>query len=213
MTRTTKLASQIAALLSLFFATQAALSNTFEAQLDASQVVSHATTTTGTGFATFALSSDQSQLAYTLSLNGLNFEQTAANRTNASDVTAIHLHTGSAGATGFHTLNIFGNPSEDDADLVVDFANNTLSGIWDDGDAIDSSTGMPFNQTAGGSTKFLADFIDELENNDLYLAIHTFGEGGSVAIRGQVNSVPEPGSQAMFGAAAMLCLIGLRRKR
>jgi len=214
MTRTFKLVSQTATLLSLLSFTQTVFSDTFyEAQLDASQVVSHATTTTGTGFATFALSTDQTQLAYTLSLNGLTFEQDVANRTNTTDVTKIHLHSGAVGAAGIHTLNIFGLPSEDDADLVVDYANNTLSGIWDASDAINSATNAPFDQTVGGTTKYLADFVDKLENGDLYLAIHTFGEGGSVAVRGQLYAVPEPSSQCMLAAVAALGLIGLRRKR
>lgn len=214
MTRTIKFVSQSAALLSLLMLTQAAFSHTlYEAQLNASQVVSHATTTTGTAFATFELNDDQSQLAYTLTLDGLNFEQDVASRTNATDVNKIHLHSGSAGSAGVHTLNIFGLPSEDDADLVVDYANNSLSGIWDASDAINSSTNEPFDQTVGGTTKYLADFIDELENGDIYLAIHTFGEGGSVAVRGQLYSIPEPSSQTMLAAVALLGLIGLRRKR
>ena len=164
----------------------------FEAQLDSSQVVSTMSTSTATGVARFVLSDDLSQLSYELELSGLDLEPVMANRTDANDVDKIHLHDAPAGATGPHVLNIFGLPSEDDADLVVDFVAESLMGSWDDGDAIDPNTGMPFDQSAGGTTKFLSNFIDELRAGELYIAVHTIGNGGGVTIRGQLQAVPVP---------------------
>lgn len=184
--------------------------DTFVANLDATQVTGMSTET-GTGVATFFLDDAQQTLNYTIQIFGLDLKSSPSDRTAFSDVTAIHLHNGFAGATGPHVLNIFGIPSEDDGDSVVDFDSETISGSYDDSDAIDPATGELFDQNNPLTTKLLSNFADDLLGGQLYLAIHTAGQDGNIAIRGQLNAVPEPGSVVFILAGAMCC--GLRRKR
>ena len=182
----------------------------FTATLDASQVVSNASTETGTGFATFTLNDAMTTLDYTLNLTGLNLEPEGDGRSDPSDVDKIHLHVAPPGTPGPHVLNIFGLPSEDDNDLVVDFVANSLTGRWDDGDAIDPNTGNPFDQSAGGTTKFFSDHLNDLLAGNLYIAVHTAGQGGQVAIRGQLQQVPLPAS--IWLLLPMLIVLRLARR-
>ena len=184
---------------------------TFVANLDASQVVG-TSTETGTGVATFVLDPTQQNLSYTIQVFGLDFDPVAANRTGFNDVTAIHVHNAFAGSTGPHVLNIFGVPSEDDAELSVDFANETLSGVFNDADAIDPTTGSLFDQNEPLTTKLLTNFVDDLFDGSLYLAIHTAGQNGDIAIRSQLVAVPEPSSMGFLVAAGVLA-IGRRRRK
>ncbi|MEM0982076.1 MAG: CHRD domain-containing protein [Cyanobacteria bacterium P01_H01_bin.58] len=170
----------------------------FQAELDGLQVVSpnfpSGVPTTASGLATFTLSADQTQLEYTIQLDGLNLKET--DRTAAEDVTKIHIHTGAVGVNGPHVLNIFGAPSEDDGDLFVDYDNEFISGIWDDSDAIDPLTGNLFDPTVGSNTKQLSSFVDELLAGELYLQVHTVAFDTPLApgeLRGQISAtIPEP---------------------
>lgn len=193
--------------ISILFCQSLQAQTLFEARLDASQVVSTTSTTTATGFATFQLSADESQLDYQLLLDGLDLKP--SDRTSETDVVAIHLHSGAAGTPGPHVLNIFGAPSEDDDDLAINFPGNSLGGSWDDGDVVDPT---PAGQSMGGTTKFLSNFIDELNAGNLYLAVHNYNGmpgAGDVAIRGQLIRVPEPGSVALLLMGC--CLLSRRR--
>jgi len=184
--------------------------DSFAANLDASQVTG-ASSETGTAVASFFLSDDLQTVTYTIQIFGLDLKANPADRTEFSDVTAIHLHNGFPGSSGPHVLNIFGIPSEDDADMVVDFANDTITGIYDDSDAIDPDTGSLFDQNNPLNTKLLSNFADDLEDEQIYLAIHTAGQGGGIAIRGQVLAVPEPSSAVVILVGSMCCV--LRRYR
>ena len=184
----------------------------FKANLDAAQVVSNPNSSSAKGLAKFVLNSELNQLSYVLSLDGLDLKPVLGNRTEFNDVNKIHLHAGASGQIGPHVLNVFGLPSEDDQDLVVDFKNENLSGIWDDGDAIDPLTGQAFDQTVGGTTKFLSNFIEELKEGNLYLAVHTAGFNGGVAIRGQIERVPEPSTLLSTIAVATFGLMLRKRK-
>ena len=95
--------------------------DSFAAELDAAQVVG-TTTETGSAIATFTLDESQENLSYEIAIFGLDLKSDPGTRTEFSDVTAIHLHNGFSGSNGPHVLNIFGMPSEDDDELVVDFA-------------------------------------------------------------------------------------------
>ena len=168
----------------------------FTATLSGDDVVP-AFDTDASGFARFELNEAQTELSYFIQLEGLVLTPDIADRTELNDVTRIHLHTAPVGSNGPHVLNIFGLPSEDDDDLVIDFANGTLSGVWDDGDAFDDS-GNLFDQTAPGTTKLLSDFVDELFAGDLYLQVHSLASDVSIPaspgeLRGQLSQgVPEP---------------------
>lgn len=174
----------------------------FVAELDSSQVVA-GSTNSATGIATFTLSEDKSMLSYDIQLSDDIFLSTSpASETDPAGVDKIHLHFAPAGTVGPHVLNIFGLPGEDDADFAVDFMANRITGIWDDSDA----TGDP---NAGGSSKLLSLFVDELEAGNIYLAVHTVGNGGGVAIRGQLAQVPAPAGITLLG----LGLAGLMARR
>ena len=193
-------------IVSVFFALESKADISFTAMLTGDQVVGGGTTEPGEfGVATFELNQQMTELSYAVQLFGLDLDPIMANRIDDNDVDKIHLHHAPAGVVGPHVLNIFGLPSEDDADLVVDFDNESFSGIWDDGDA----TGDP---NSPGSTKMLSNFVDELLNDEIYLAVHTIGVNGNVAIRGQlIRQVPEPNCLLLLGG-----LVGysvMRRQR
>ena len=182
----------------------------FRADLDASQVPG-GSTETGTATATFVLDDAQENLSYFIQINGMDLKPVQADRTDFGDIDKIHLHNGFAGATGPHVLNIFGLPSEDDAEMVVDFDNETISGVYNDADAIDPNTNELFDQNDPATTKLFANFVDDLIEGQLYLAIHTAGQGGGVAVRGQLVAVPEPSSaMVVFGVAS---IIAVRRRK
>ena len=183
----------------------------FTSFLDASQVTG-TSTETGTATATFVLDTAEQNLSYSLQLNGLNLLVDPASRTGFSDVDKIHLHNAAAGQSGPHVLNVFGLPSEDDSQLVVDFANNSLTWNYDDSDAFDSG-GVLFDQNSPMTTKLLSNFIDDLRDGQIYLAVHTAGQSGNIAIRGQLTSVPEPNSLAFLCGLTLAGLTGRRRRK
>jgi hypothetical protein len=119
----------------------------------------------------------------------------------------MHMHLAVPDVTGPHILNIFGLPSEDDADLIVDYDNESLSGIFDMSDASrDPKTGEVLPQFFPLTTKLIADWLDELAAGELYLAVHTVEASATppgVAIRGQIIPVPEPSLDIWL--AAILC--------
>lgn len=150
--------------------------------VDESQVVPR-TGDTATATATFTLM--PTGLQYSIQLNGLDLKADSADRTEDKDVTHVHLHSGAAGTNGDHVLNIFGIPSEDDDDLVVDFDNEILTGFWDDSDATDLNGDMDTNDAS--ESKPFSDFISQLLAGTIYLQIHTVESPSPGAIRGQVN--------------------------
>ena len=182
----------------------------FIANLTASQVVGNTTTETGFGTATFVLDTAQLNLSYSIQLFGLDLKPNAADRTGFSDVDKIHLHNAFAGNTGPHVLNIFGLPSEDDDEMVVDFENESITGVYNDDDAFDSN-GQLFDQNSPGTTKLFSNFVDDLLGEQLYIAVHTAGQNGDVAIRGQIRAVPEPSGGVLAGLS--LAAFYLRRRK
>ena len=158
----------------------------FPVTLDGSQTVPP-TNSEATGFAELTLEENGNAVDYFLQLNGLDLKANPANRTEPDDVTKAHLHSAEPGTNGQHVLNIFGEPSQDDDDLKVDFQNDRLRGSWEDSDAINPETGEPFNQESEETTKFLSDFQDELLEGELYAAVHTNEfPGDRSEIRGQI---------------------------
>lgn len=199
-------------LVTTYSVSQSSADMVFHANLDASQVVGGTSTETGSAFATFYLDPAEQNLSYTIQLFGLDLKPVPANRTGFSDVDKIHIHNAFAGSSGPHVLNVFGLPSEDDAEMVVDFDNESLTGIYNDADAIDPASGELFDQNNPLTTKLLSNFVDDLKDGSLYLAIHTAGQNGNIAIRGQLVAVPEPTSAALFVVVGLVC-IGRRKKR
>lgn len=165
------------------------------------------------GHAALTLSADQKQLHYAITLLGLDLEPDAGQRVDSNDVFGIHMHLIVPGNIGPHVLNIFGNPAEEDADLVVDFNTETLAGVFDASDATrDPLTGELLPQFFPLTTKVIDDWIDYLMADGLYLAVHTIGQGGGALLHGDIKRVPEPAAATLaFAAAAML--LEARRRR
>ena len=186
---------------------------TFVVNLDASQVVNGTSTEPGTAVATFILDDSQQNLSYSIQVFGMDLVPDPALRTGFSDIDKIHIHNGFPTETGPHVLNIFGLPSEDDAEMVVDFDSNTITGVYNDADAIDPDTGMLFDQNDPLNTKLFSNFVDDLQDGQLYLAIHTAGQGGGIAVRGQLVAVPEPSSVVVMAGCALFCSVRRRRLR
>ena len=176
----------------------------FASSLDSSQVVNNPSDSTATGFATLTLNAEQTELAYSVQLFGLDLEPVAENRTDPNDVVAIHIHLHVQDVIGPHILNIFGVPAFDDDDLVVDYENESFSGVYDASDASrDPNTGEVLPQAFPLTTKlFPTSFrLEELLNDEWYFAVHTVGTPG-VTIRGSILVIPEPSS-------ALLALLGI----
>ena len=130
------------------------------------------------------------------------------------------MHLNVPGTVGPHVLNIFGlatygMPAEEDADLVVDYANQTLSGVFDYGDAtIDPATGEPLFQFFPLTTKIIDDWLEELDAGDLMFAVHTVASGfPTMAIHGLIHAVPEPGAGGLVALGGCGLWIVLRRRR
>lgn len=165
------------------------------------------------------LNAARTALRYQVQIDGLSLKPLAADRTAPDDVIGVHLHLYVPDTVGPHVLNIFGlatynMPAEEDADLVVDYANRTLRGIYDDGDAtIDPTTGEPYLPFYPLTSKPLSDWIDDLENGDLMLAVHTNASGfPTMAIHGHISRVvPEPASAVLtFSIATALAILRTR---
>ncbi len=181
----------------------------FYAFLDASQVTG-TSTEPGTAIATFVLDTAQQNLSYSIQVNGMDLKANPADRTGFSDIDKIHIHNAFPGDTGPHVLNIFGLPSEDDAEMVVNYNTEFLTGIYNDADAINPATGNLFDQNDPLTTKLFSNFVDDLLDGQLYVAMHTAGQGGGIAVRGQILSVPEPtGGVLLFAIGSIYC----RRRR
>jgi len=100
-------------------------------------------------------------------------------------------HEGADGPNGPHLLNVFGAPREDDANLVVDFENNRISGRWDN---LDMNFGPDGVRDAGDSVA-IGSVIGEILAEEVYVQVHTnaFPAPNTGEIRGQIVAVPEPG--------------------
>ncbi|MFK8184062.1 MAG: CHRD domain-containing protein [Phormidesmis sp.] len=190
--------------------TDMAQAATFSANITGDQVVP-GTGSEASGTASFELNEAGTELSYTLSFQGVDL--TPGDRTAPADINKIHIHAAPTGENGPHTLNIFGLPAEDDDDLVVDYAANTLSGVWDDGDVSDlNGNGI----SDPNDSKPLSNFLTALEAGDLYVQVHTNRFDSSTGfpgeIRGQIlkttvsptASTPEP-----LGLLGLVAIAGI----
>ncbi len=199
----------------------AAETTMFVADLNSGNVITAGvvgTPSTATGTGTFVLTQTndpaETTLSYFLELNGVDLDGSTGNVLD--DVSAIHLHDTNEcspvspncrlGDTALtqHVLNIFGAPRQDDADLVVDPAALTVSGLWDVGD-----TNLTFPPTRDISDPAI---LDVLFSGKMFLNIHT-NEVGSGAFGGFLQRVPEPSGWFAAGRAALPALLGCGRRR
>lgn len=161
----------------------------FEAKLQGFQQTVPTEKGTGHGKAKFWLVEDGTALKYEIELSN-NYIVTWNGQTskgNGGDtITKIHLHNNVPGVAGPHVLNIFGAPSEDDADLNVDVDARTFTGKWDDGDANDLP---PAGPSPNDSVAF-SDKKSELCAGNLYVNIHSV-EHGPGTLRGQIIPVSD----------------------
>ncbi|MGJ8652501.1 MAG: CHRD domain-containing protein [Opitutaceae bacterium] len=171
---------------------------------------------TASGRAFFELNTDGvngPELSYTIDLQGLTFDTELPRATSTgpdTQVRAVHFHFGAVGTNDIHALNVYGVPREDDDELDVLLTN--LSGNWDD---LDQNFGVDGVREAGDSVA-LSDALTALQNEELYIQVHTFafrqGE-----LRGQIVAVPEPATARfvflIFGGFIYLCFVKRRRVR
>lgn len=169
-----------------------------------------ASTASGTAYFTLTTGgANGPELSYTVDLSGLYYdtELPRASSTGPDNlVRAVHIHFGAIGTNGWHALNIYGVPREDDGDLVVQL--NSLSGNWDDSDENfngGSEAGM-------GDSVALTDALTELQNGELYVQVHTFGYRAG-EIRGQITSVPEPSSLSLMIPLLGISMFSRHRKQ
>jgi hypothetical protein len=86
------------------------------------------------------------RIAYTITLTGLDvggIKGQAQTADPSDDVTQLHFHVGAPGERGPHALNVFGFPSEDDADMTFDAASGTIRGLWDESDLTPPEAELP----------------------------------------------------------------------
>lgn len=140
------------------------------------------------------------------------------------DVQGIHIHLGvppippptetgvlhsDGSVNGPHLLNVYGLPRVDDADMVADFATNTITGIWDNNDFAYGPDGIrdPGDSVGVGAA------VPELFEGHTYIQVHTFAfpipDTGE--LRGQIYQVPEPGRLGLISVGAMVWLVRRRR--
>lgn len=163
------------------------------------------------GEAYFALNVERTELRYLLTIDGLHLKPIPADRTSPDDIIGIHLHLNVPDTVGPHVLNIFGlatysMPAEEDDDLLVDYAHNSLTGIYDLSDAtIDPLTGQPYLPFYPLTSKPIADWLEELDAGDLMIAVHTLATGfPTMAIHGHIHQIPEPTTGTLIIVGAIL---------
>ena len=154
-------------------------------------------------------------LAYEAVFAGLDFGGQDADGTN--NATAIHFHDTTGvdySAATPHVLNVFGFPSQDDAQMTFDAAASTVSGVWDDGDLTDPGLGHAGNPMANSDT--LTSALDALLAGELFLMMHTTSPDGLVSaggatIGGRIVAIPEPSTAWLL--AGTLSLVRGRSSR
>ena len=214
----------VLAVLVVSLSASVASTQTFQAVLNSDGVIRggvQGTASQATGFATFELSQPTNgpvTLSYQIELN--NADLAGQNLDPLDDVTAIHLHDvtrcvpnigclpGDRAGT-YHVLNIFGIPRQDDAELVVDAANSTLSGIWDDSDATMLPVDSPWLWSVPISDPMT---LATLMNGEMALMLHT-QEVPSGAIGGILTLVPEPTNSWTVWLMVAACFGCCRVKR
>ena len=125
----------------------------FQATLNSEQEVAPggATNSPATGFANLELNDAGDELAYSITVFGVDFSNLAPvpSPSNPLDVaTLLHIHQAPRGANGGVAFGIFGQAQDLD-DRVVTFnpvdESTTISGVWD----VDDPASIPCSQLCG----------------------------------------------------------------
>ncbi|HWL73987.1 MAG TPA: CHRD domain-containing protein, partial [Burkholderiaceae bacterium] len=164
---------------------------------------------------------DRTELSYEIHLDDLlGLKENPLDRSQPDDIIGIHLHLSVEGTNGPHVLNIFGlatnnMPAEDDADLHIDYDNQVLTGKWDISDASrDPNTGELLPQSFPLTSKVITNWLDELDDGRLMVAVHTNESGfPAMAIHGHIHVVvPEPAMGVLMLAATFSSCLMVRRR-
>ena len=147
----------------------------------------NASTATGT-FSLDYNPANTTSVTYTLTFSGLS-----------SDATMAHVHFGPAGESGavLFTLFDFGLPPSQTV------TSGTYSGT------LSSANFQP--DTVDGVDTF-ANFLTDLQDGLIYVNVHSTNYPNG-EIRGQLSSVPEPGSLGLLASAFTLVGFGAYRRR
>ena len=170
-------------------------------------------TTDAMGEVYLTLNSARTELRYMIILDHLlGLKSNPENRTEPDDIVGMHFHIHVPDTIGPHILNIFGlaTPTvygEEDAELMVDYENQILTGVYDNRDAtIDPATGQPYPSFFFATTKLLDDTHQYLDSGEFVVAVHTNESGfQNFALHGHVSRVvPEPASGLLVILGAMI---------
>lgn len=186
----------------------------FRATINAAGAIASDGTISGetrmTGLATFTLTvpdTGSPTLAYDIVFEGLDLGSMDADPTN--NATAIHFHdtTGVPNSAGTpHVLNLFGFPSQDDDQTVVDTATSRVTGVWDDSDLTNQGLMHDGNPMANSDT--LTSSLDALLAGELFVMLHTSSPNAlpltpGITIGGRIVPIPEPTAAVLTAFAAM----------
>lgn len=133
------------------------------------------------------------------------------------NITALHIHDVTTCADAFpdcdadidtagtvHLLNIYGIPrGGDDADVVPNFAESTITGLWDDSDASPPGTMAPSFPISD------PEVLELLFNQEAAIFVHT-NQFPRAAAGGLLLVVPEPSCALLLISMLPLCWVRRR---
>ena len=207
----------------------AAVESSFRAELRRANVIPAPTGTTPAnvlGEAEFTLfepasnETGEPELTYSITLKNIDSHlyrdgATAETPTSFDDLLHIHVHHAPAGSNTAgtpHVLNILGAPltlvgDDREDDLVIESYDpltmtTRITGRWDAADVLQTAGFL----MEGPKTKPLANFLTQLKAGQLFMMVHTIGDGIG-AIGGHLVAVPEPSAFALllFGQGMLVC--------
>jgi len=129
---------------------------------------------TATGTASLQLNQAMNRLTISIQLVGLDLDGLQTPQTGNDDVVAAHIHRAPFGVNGPVVFGFISPNNDLNADLVINPGAGTIVSAWD---------------TPEGQGTTLAAELANLQNNGLYINIHTVGVT-SGEIRGQVICLP-----------------------
>ena len=158
----------------------------FKADLDAAQEV-NGSTSTAIGGATAFLNDAEDSLTILINFVGMEL----------AEVTGAHLHAAPAGANGGVVFGFINPDSDLDGDLETSAlpGGGAIASVWDGNE---------------GNATTLADQLDALKSDGIYINIHTADNPGG-AIRGQLILIPEPASIGLMAIGLLTTLVRGRR--
>lgn len=173
-------------------------------------------TTDSMGEVFLTLNAERTVLRYMIILDDLlGLKPVVEDRTEPDDILGMHFHIHVPDSIGPHLLNIFGlaTPTvwgQEDADLVVDYENHILTGVYDNSDAtINPETGEPYEPFFFATSKLLDHSLQFLDTDEFVMAVHTNESGfQSFALHGHITHVvPEPASGLLLTLGGLLAMV------